>query len=29
MYDLTEKMMADFNAEMERQIRNYLRDFVQ
>ena len=29
MYDLTEKLMAEFNAEMERNIRQYLRDFVQ
>lgn len=29
MYDLTEKLMAEFNAEMERNIRSYLRDFVQ
>lgn len=29
MYELTEKLMADFNAEMERNIRQHLRDFVQ
>jgi hypothetical protein len=29
MYDMTEKMMAEFNSEMERNIRTYLRDFVQ
>ena len=28
MYDLVEKMMADFNVEMERNIRTYLRDFA-
>ena len=29
MYEITEKLMAEFNAEMERNIRSYLRDFVQ
>jgi len=29
MYDLTEKMMRDFNAQMERNIRQYLSDYVQ
>ena len=29
MYELTEKMMGEFNAELERNIRSYLRDFVQ
>jgi hypothetical protein len=29
MYEMTEKMMRDFNAEMERNIRQYLRDYVQ
>jgi hypothetical protein len=29
MYDLTEKMMADFNAQMENNIRQYLHDYVQ
>jgi hypothetical protein len=29
MYDLTEKMMADFNTQMENNIRQYLRDYVQ
>lgn len=29
MYELIEKMMRDFNAEMERNIASYLRDYVQ
>ena len=28
MYELVEKTMAEFNAEMERNIRAYLRDFA-
>ena len=29
MYDMTEKMMTEFNTAMEGNIRTYLRDFVQ